>query len=56
MDREERLDRLVAFIHSAIESEQPEPAPFSPETEKRLALVYRSLRAALNVPPPEEIS
>lgn len=49
-DKQETFDYLVEFIHSAIESEQPEPALFNEETEKRLALVYRKLRQILDIP------
>lgn len=53
MDTPETVfEHLVTYIHSAIESEQPEPKEFSEETEKRLALVYRQLRAALNITSP----
>ena len=52
--KEVTFEYLVDFIHSAIESEQGEPREFSLETEKRLALVYRQLRAALNLPLPED--
>lgn len=41
----EQLENLIEFVHSAVESEQADgPAPFSEETEKRLALVYAKLR------------
>ena len=54
MDTPETVfEHLVTYIHSAIESEQPEPQEFSEETEKRLALVYRQLRAALNITSPQ---
>ena len=54
--KEVTFEYLVDFIHSAIESEQGEPREFSEETEKRLALVYRQLRAALNLSLPEDIA
>ena len=41
---------LVEFILSAVESAQQEPAEFSDETEKRLALVFRKLNQMLNLP------
>ena len=52
MDNQSIFDQLVIFIHSAIESEQPEPREFNDETEARLRLVYRELRDALNLPDP----
>lgn len=57
MDKNEVFfEHLVDFIHSAIESEQEYPKEFSEETEKRLSLVYRQLRAALNLSLPQDIS
>lgn len=50
MNKVEELDRLVEYIHSAIESEQDEPAEFKLETEMRLKLVYAALRRILDLP------
>jgi hypothetical protein len=49
---QDRFDELVVFIHSAIESEQDEPADFNDETELRLNLVYRELREILGITEP----
>ena len=50
MNNEEEFERLVIYIHSAIESEQSEPAEFKHETELRLRLVYSALRRVLGLP------
>lgn len=49
MSAQEDFERLVEYIHSAIESEQPEPAEFKDETELRLRLVYSGLRRILGL-------
>jgi len=49
MNNLETYERLIEYIHSAIESEQPERAQFNDETEKRLTLVYSALARALGV-------
>ena len=49
MSAQEDFERLVEYIHSAIESEQPEPAEFKAETELRLRLVYSGLRRILGL-------
>ena len=49
MSTQDEFERLVEYIHSAIESEQPEPADFKAETELRLRLVYADLRRALGM-------
>lgn len=49
MSAQEDFDRLVEYIHSAIESEQLEPAEFKAETELRLRLVYSGLRRILGI-------
>jgi hypothetical protein len=49
MSTQDEFERLVEYIHSAIESEQPEPADFKAETELRLRLVYAALRRALGM-------
>ena len=50
MSAQEEFERLVEYVHSAIEAEQPEPADFKAETELRLRLVYSGLRRALGLP------
>ena len=50
MSNQDEVERLVEYIHSAIESEQPEPAEFKAETELRLRLVYSGLRRILDLP------
>lgn len=50
MENEAKYQRIVERIHSAIESEQPEPREFNAETEQRLALVDLLLRDALGLP------
>lgn len=50
MSTQDEFERLVEYIHSAIEAEQPEPAEFKAETELRLRLVYMALRRALGLP------
>jgi hypothetical protein len=50
MSTQDEFERLVEYIHSAIEAEQPEPAEFKAETELRLRLVYAALRRALGLP------
>jgi hypothetical protein len=50
MSTQDEFERLVEYIHSAIEAEQPEPAEFKAETELRLRLVYSALRRSLGLP------
>jgi hypothetical protein len=50
MSNQDEFERLVEYIHSAIESEQPHLAEFKTETELRLCLVYSRLRAILDLP------
>jgi hypothetical protein len=50
MNKMEEFEYLIEYIHSAIESEQPEPAEFNIETEKRLSLIYSALRRILDLP------
>ena len=50
MSTQDEFERLVEYIHSAIEAEQPEPAEFKAETELRLRLVYAALRRVLGLP------
>jgi hypothetical protein len=50
MSAQDEFERLVEYIHSAIEAEQPEPAEFKAETELRMRLVYAALRRALKLP------
>jgi hypothetical protein len=50
MNKQEEFDRIVEYIHSAIESEQSEPSEFQAETELRLRLVYASLRRLIGLP------
>lgn len=52
MNKQEEFERLVEYIHSAIESEQSEPSEFKPETELRLRLVYSAIRRILDMPEP----
>lgn len=49
MSNQDKFERLVEYIHSAIESEQSEPAEFKVETEMRLRFVYSNLRKILNL-------
>ena len=51
-EKQKQYERLVEYIHSAIESEQSEPKEFLPETELRLRLVYTALRRAFDIPNP----
>ena len=49
--KEIQFEHLVEFIHSAIESQMPDPAAeYKRDTEMRLALVYRSLRVSICLP------
>lgn len=50
MSAQDEFDRLIEYIHSAIEAEQAEPAEFQQETELRLRLVYSNLRRVLGLP------
>jgi len=50
MSKQDEFERLVEYIHSAIEAEQLEPVEFKTETELRLRLVYSALRKALGLP------
>lgn len=50
MSGRDEFQRMVEYIHSAIESEQSEPADFKHETELRLRLVYSGLRRILGLP------
>lgn len=45
------LEDMLTFIQSSVESEQPEPAEFKQETEKRIHLVYTNLKEILGLPP-----
>jgi hypothetical protein len=46
-DKEAALAALQTFIESAVESEQPEPAPFKLETELRIDFVMTKIRELL---------
>ena len=50
MSKQDEFERLVEYIHSAIEAEQLQPVEFKTETELRLRLVYSALRKALGLP------
>lgn len=50
VNSQEVLEQMVEYIQLAVESEQPEPALFNEETEKRLGFVYAKLREILGLP------
>lgn len=50
MTKQDEFEKLVEYIHLAIESEQQEPRLFNAETELRLKLVYSALRRVLDLP------
>jgi hypothetical protein len=48
-ERQECFEHMQIFIESAVQSEQPEPDVFKPETEKRIDLVLINLRELLGL-------
>ena len=50
MDAKTKYAEITTLIHRAIESEQPEPAEFSPQTELLIERIDQELKKILGLP------